>query len=91
MSTVSKNHETKQYEVIEGREFTVEELDRISAALFQDTLPMKDKHAAWCKELAKRLIAVADMFDDGEDVIILAKLADQLPRMFEKMREARLL
>ena len=69
------------------QDFTVEELDRISAALFQDTLPMEDKHAAWCKELAKRLIAVADMFDDGEDVIILAKLADQLPRMFEKMRD----
>lgn len=74
-------------QVRDAREFTVEELDRISAALFQDTLPMKDKHAAWCKELAKRLIAVADMFDDGEDVIILAKLADQIPRMFEKMRD----
>lgn len=69
------------------QEITTEELDRISAALFQDTLPMKDKHQAWCKELAKRLIAVADLFDDGEDVIILAKLADQLPRMFEKMRD----
>ena len=69
------------------QEITTEELDRISAALFQDTLPMKDKHKAWCKELAKRLIAVADLFDDGEDVIILAKLADQLPRMFEKMRD----
>ena len=87
MNTVSKNHETKQYEVIEGRQFSVEELDRISKALWKDQLPMDDKHEAWCKELAKRLIAVADMFDDGEDVIILAKLADQLPRMFEKMAD----
>ena len=73
--------------VSENREFSVEELDRISKALWKDQLPMDDKHEAWCKELAKRLIAVADMFDDGEDVIILAKLADQLPRMFEKMAD----
>lgn len=74
-------------QVRNAREFSVEELDRISKALWKDQLPMDDKHEAWCKELAKRLIAVADMFDDGEDVIILAKLADQLPRMFEKMAD----
>lgn len=74
-------------QVRNARKFTVEELDRISKALWKDQLPMDDKHEQWCQELAKRLIAVADMFDDGEDVIILAKLADQLPRMFEKMAD----
>jgi len=74
-------------QVRNAKEFSVEELDRISKALWKDQLPMDDKHEQWCQELAKRLIAVADMFDDGEDVIILAKLADQLPRMFEKMAD----
>ena len=72
---------------LQNEDITTEQLDHIAATLFQDQLPMKDVHKAWCDELAKRLIKVADMFDDGEDVIILAKLADQLPRMFEKMRD----
>lgn len=74
-------------QTVQNEDITTEQLDHIAATLFQDTLPMKDKHKAWCDELSKRLIKVADMFDDGEDVIILAKLADQLPRMFEKMRD----
>ena len=71
----------------EDKTFTTDDLDRIAKALWQDQLPKPDHHDLWCQELAKRLVAVADMFDDGEDVIILAKLADQLPRMFEKMRD----
>ena len=74
-------------QTLQNEDITTEQLDHIAATLFQDQLPMPDKHKAWCDELAKRLIKVADMFDDGEDVIILAKLADQLPRMFEKMRD----
>tara|TARA_R110002167_G_scaffold365364_1_gene589780 strand:- start:989 stop:1534 length:546 start_codon:yes stop_codon:yes gene_type:complete len=30
---------------------------------------------------------MAEMFEDGDEVIIKAKLQDQLPRMFEKMRD----
>ena len=30
---------------------------------------------------------VAEMFEDGNEVIIKAKFQDQLPRMFEKMRD----
>ena len=96
MNTVSKIADDLQEQgcsdplvdqVRNAKEFSVEELDRISKALWKDQLPMDDKHEQWCQELAKRLIAVADMFDDGEDVIILAKLADQFPRMFEKMAD----
>jgi len=72
---------------VADKEFTTDDLDRIADALWKDSLPSDDHHERWCKKLAERLIAVADMFDDGEDVIILAKLADQLPRMFEKMRD----
>ena len=66
-------------------DLTPENLDRIAKALQKDLLPDDDYHARWCRELASRLKAVIDMFDDGNDVIIQAKLGDQLPRMFEKM------
>lgn len=68
-----------------SNDLTTENLDRIAKALQKDLLPSDDYHAQWCRELGNRLKAVIDMFDDGNDVIIQAKLGDQLPRMFEKM------
>ena len=74
-------------QVANAREFTVQDLDAIAKALQADESKPVDRQKQWNDEFAKRVVALADMFDDGEDVIILAKLADQLPRMFEKMRD----
>jgi hypothetical protein len=68
-------------------DLTPENLDRIAKALQKDQLPDDDYHAQWKRELTQRLKAVIDMFDDGNDVIIQAKLGDQIPRMFEKMMD----
>ncbi len=68
-------------------DLTTENLDRIAKALQKDQLPNDDYHAQWKRELTQRLKAVIDMFDDGNDVIIQAKLGDQIPRMFEKMMD----
>lgn len=49
------------------------------------------KSEAYDEAFPAKLIAVCmtlvDLFDDGNDVIIQAKLGDQLTRMFEKMRD----
>lgn len=68
-------------------DLTTENLDRIAKALQKDMLPDDDYHTQWKRELTQRLKAVIDMFDDGNDVIIQAKLGDQIPRMFEKMMD----
>jgi hypothetical protein len=63
------------------------ELDRISRILVKESLPEKytDSDGAWGEELAKRIHAVIDMFDDGAEVVTQAKIADGMTRMFEKM------
>ena len=87
---MNANHDIKEQHLLEQQQMTMddltpENLDRIAKALQKDQLPSEDYHAQWCRELGSRLKAVIDMFDDGNDVIIQAKLGDQLPRMFEKM------
>lgn len=66
-------------------DLTTENLDRIAKALQKDLLPNDDYHAQWKRELGVILKRLVDHFEDGNDVIIQAKLGDQLPRMFEKM------
>ena len=68
-------------------DLTPENLDRIAKALQKDLLPDDDYHAQWCRELGVILKRLIDHFEDGNDVIIQAKLGDQLPRMFEKMMD----
>ena len=68
-------------------DLTPENLDRIAKALQKDLLPDDDYHAQWCRELASHTQGDIDHFEDGNDVIIQAKLGDQLPRMFEKMMD----
>lgn len=68
-------------------QLTTENLDRVAKALQQDALPKQDYHDAWCDRLNSLLCQLIDHFEDGNDVIIQAKLGDQLPRMFEKMRD----
>jgi len=62
---------------------TTEQLDEISKA-FKPKTPYNE---AWDQEFIRRCLMVAEMFEDGNEVIIKAKLQDQLPRMFEKMRD----
>ena len=68
-------------------DLTPENLDRIAKALQKDLLPDDDYHAQWCRELGVILKRLIDHFEDGNDVIIQAKLGDQIPRMFEKMMD----
>lgn len=87
---MNANHDIKEQHLLEQQQMTSddltpENLDRIAKALQKDLLPSDDYHAQWKRELTSRLKAVIDMFDDGNDVIIQAKLGDQIPRMFEKM------
>jgi len=62
---------------------TTEQLDEIAKA-FKPKTPYNE---AWDQEFIRRCLMVAEMFEDGNEVIIKAKLQDQLPRMFEKMRD----
>lgn len=68
-------------------DLTPENLDRIAKALQKDMLPDDDYHTQWKRELGVILKRLIDHFEDGNDVIIQAKLGDQLPRMFEKMMD----
>ena len=62
---------------------TTEQLDEI-AKEFKPKVPYNE---AWDQEFIRRCLMVAEMFEDGNEVIIKAKFQDQLPRMFEKMRD----
>tara|TARA_R110001606_G_scaffold255768_1_gene403941 strand:+ start:2113 stop:2808 length:696 start_codon:yes stop_codon:yes gene_type:complete len=62
---------------------TTEQLDEI-AKEFKPKVPYDE---VWDQEFIKRCLAMAEMFEDGNEVIIKAKFQDQLPRMFEKMRD----
>ena len=62
---------------------TTEQLDEIS----KEFKPKTPYNEAWDQEFIRRCLMVAEMFEDGNEVIIKAKLQDQLPRMFEKMRD----
>ena len=66
---------------------TPEVLDAISAQLRKDALPKQSYNDAWRERLEMLLMQVIDHFDDGNDVIVQAKLADQFTRLFEKMRD----
>jgi hypothetical protein len=63
---------------------TTEQLDNIAKAF----KPKSSYDTEWEREFVRRALALAEMFEDGDEVIIKAKLQDQLPRMFEKMRDS---
>ncbi len=62
-------------------------LDSIADTLRKDALPTEDKQQQWNKQFEQRCMALIEMFDDGPEVIVQCKVADQLTRMFEKMRD----
>jgi len=63
---------------------TVEQLDNIA----KQFKPKSNYNEEWHQEFTRRALAFAEMFEDGDEVILKAKLQDQLPRMFEKMRDS---
>ena len=68
-----------------------DELDNMSTEqldeLAKQFKPKSPYDTAWEAEFVRRCLSMAEMFEDGDEVIIKAKLQDQLPRMFEKMRD----
>jgi len=64
-------------------QITTEQLDAIA----REFKPKSTYTADWEGEFIRRALSFAEMFEDGNEVIIKAKLQDQLPRMFEKMRD----
>ena len=66
-------------------ELTTENLDRVARALQEDAKPSPDKQALWDAEFKRKMHALIDMFEDGPEVILQCKLADQFTRTFEKI------
>lgn len=63
---------------------TTEQLDNLA----KQFKPKSSYDTEWEREFIRRALMLAEMFEDGDEVIIKAKLQDQLPRMFEKMRDS---
>ena len=66
-------------------ELTTENLDRVARALQEDAKPSPDKQALWDAEFKRKMHALIDMFEDGPEVILQCKVADQFTRVFEKI------
>jgi len=63
---------------------STEQLDNLA----KQFKPKSSYNTEWEQEFIRRALMLAEMFEDGDEVIIKAKLQDQLPRMFEKMRDS---
>jgi len=69
----------------QSQKLDTEFLDAIARAFQGKPNPAYDE--AFPAKLISVCMMLVNIFDDGNDVIIQAKLGDQLPRMFEKMRD----
>ena len=69
----------------QSQKLDTEFLDAIARAFQGKPNPAYDE--AFPAKLISVCMLLVDLFDDGNDVIVQAKLGDQLPRMFEKMRD----
>ena len=84
-----KERETrqKQYE-IESEKLTPEYLDKIAKSLQTDAMAFSPTYdQAFEVKFIGHLFGILDLLDDGKDLIMLAKLGDQVCRMFEKLRD----
>lgn len=70
---------------IQMEQLTTENLDRVARSLQADTRWDDNKQAQWDAEFKRRMHALIDMFEDGPEVILQCKLADQFTRTFEKI------
>ena len=66
-------------------DLTTEALDRVARNLQADARMDDDKQAQWDAEFKRKMHALIDMFEDGPEVILQCKLADQFTRTFEKI------
>ena len=66
-------------------DLTPENLDRVAAQLQRDDRLPEDRQAQWDAEFRRRMLAVIEMFEDGSEVILQCKIADQFTRVFEKI------
>ena len=69
----------------QSQKLDTELLDAIARSFQGQPNPTYDE--AFPAKLISVCMLLVDLFDDGNDVIVQAKLGDQLPRMFEKMRD----
>lgn len=76
--------ETEKQAGIALENMSTEQLDNLA----KQFKPKSSYDTEWEREFIRRALMLAEMFEDGDEVIIKAKLQDQLPRMFEKMRDS---
>jgi GTPase SAR1 family protein len=70
---------------IQMEQLTTENLDRVARSLQADAMPSPDKQRQWDEEFKRKMHALIDMFEDGPEVILQCKVADQFTRVFEKI------
>lgn len=70
---------------IQMDDLTTENLDRVARNLQADDRWDDTKQAQWDAEFKRKMHALIDMFEDGPEVILQCKLADQFTRTFEKI------
>ncbi len=70
---------------IQMDDLTTENLDRVARNLQADERWDDTKQAQWDAEFKRKMHALIDMFEDGPEVILQCKLADQFTRTFEKI------
>jgi len=72
-----------------NKQLDTQELERIARIMTRESLPPQyqddQRQKQWADELARRIHAVIDMFEDGAEVVTQAKIADGITRMFEKI------
>lgn len=66
-------------------DLTPEVLDRVAAQLQADRRKPADKQKQWEDELKRLAHAFIAHFEDGPEIILQCKVADQMTRMFEKI------
>ena len=81
---LEEKRKNEEYVARKSQEITTEQLDAIARAFSG----VKDDYdTAFPVKLVASCMTLVNLFDDGDDVIIQAKLGDQICRMFEKMRD----
>tara|TARA_B100001250_G_C19804296_1_gene792537 strand:- start:1579 stop:2451 length:873 start_codon:yes stop_codon:yes gene_type:complete len=81
---LEERRKNEEYVSKKSQEITTEQLDAIARAFSG----VKDNYdTAFPAKLIGSCMTLVNLFDDGDDVIIQAKLGDQICRMFEKMRD----
>tara|TARA_Y100000310_G_scaffold190631_1_gene190641 strand:- start:640 stop:1257 length:618 start_codon:yes stop_codon:yes gene_type:complete len=70
---------------ITDNDLTPENLDRVAAQLQRDDRLPDDRQAQWDAEFRRTMLHLISLFEDGPEVILQCKVADQITRVFEKI------